>query len=99
MNPQPKNKQIKLTNKQYKLLKEKVSKRDKNICQLCYKYTKASPHHVIFRSQGGSDVIENLITLCHKCHTELHSGKQSKIYRQRAKDKMKEIMGMAPIRG
>lgn len=28
-----------------------------------------------FRSQGGSDDIENLLTLCRKCHNDLHQGK------------------------
>jgi 5-methylcytosine-specific restriction endonuclease McrA len=32
-------------------------------------------HHIIFRSQGGADAPDNLITLCEKCHEELHNGK------------------------
>ena len=32
-------------------------------------------HHKVFRSQGGSDSPENLITLCETCHDALHAGK------------------------
>ena len=32
-------------------------------------------HHIIFRSQGGSDELDNLITLCEKCHKAIHDGK------------------------
>ena len=31
-------------------------------------------HHVIFKSKGGSDTPSNLITLCEKCHNDLHNG-------------------------
>ena len=31
-------------------------------------------HHVKRRSQGGPGVVENLVTLCWKCHAELHNG-------------------------
>lgn len=31
-------------------------------------------HHIIYRSKGGSDEIENLITLCETCHKKLHKG-------------------------
>ena len=29
-------------------------------------------HHIIFRSQGGSDEVENLIPLCRDCHNAVH---------------------------
>ena len=32
-------------------------------------------HHVVFRSQGGSDAPDNLIVLCSSCHDALHAGK------------------------
>ena len=32
-------------------------------------------HHIVFRSQGGSDAPNNLITLCKKHHDALHDGK------------------------
>ena len=32
-------------------------------------------HHIVPRSEGGADTITNLITLCKKCHSELHLGR------------------------
>ena len=33
-------------------------------------------HHVIKRSDGGSDDLENLLLVCRDCHTERHPEKQ-----------------------
>lgn len=60
--------------------KEMVLNRDDYTCQYCKgkrKDSKLEVHHIVFRSQGGSDNQENLIALCHTCHSLLHSGKIS----------------------
>lgn len=31
-------------------------------------------HHIIMRSNGGSNYVDNLLTLCRDCHIEVHSG-------------------------
>ena len=50
--------------------------RDNYTCQCCgKKHVRLEVHHIIFRSQGGSDELENLITLCEKCHSAIHNGK------------------------
>ena len=50
--------------------------RDNYTCQCCKtKKGTLHVHHIIYRSKGGSDEIENLITLCEYCHKNLHSGK------------------------
>ena len=90
-NPQPKAVRIKLPRNKYKQLKIDVLKRDRNRCQLCGKFTNSPPHHVLFRSQGGSDILENLITLCRDCHNMIHHGKESRYYRERIKEKIKGI--------
>ena len=55
-----------------------VLNRDKYICQYCKtKQCTLEIHHIIFRSNGGSDEPDNLITLCRNCHRELHLGKFS----------------------
>ena len=45
-----------------------VLRRDGFRCQECSTYTEAPPHHVIKLSQGGSDILENMVTLCVDCH-------------------------------
>ena len=50
--------------------------RDNYTCQCCgKKHVRLEVHHIIFRSQGGSDELDNLLTLCEKCHKALHDGK------------------------
>ena len=41
-------------------------------------------HHLVFRSQGGSDNVDNLVCICYMCHYELHFGKNSKEYKQKS---------------
>lgn len=57
--------------------KAMVLNRDNYTCQCCkgkHKDSKLEVHHIIYRSHGGSDEEENLITLCHTCHKALHEG-------------------------
>ena len=50
--------------------------RDEYTCQCCgAKKVRLEIHHIHFRRNGGSDDLENLITLCEKCHHDLHEGK------------------------
>lgn len=54
-----------------------VLDRDSYACQNCKgknKDKKLEVHHIVFRSNGGSDEAENLITLCKTCHDNVHSG-------------------------
>lgn len=60
--------------------KATILNRDNYTCQYCknkHKDSKLEVHHIIFRSQGGSDEHDNLITLCNTCHKNLHDGKIS----------------------
>jgi 5-methylcytosine-specific restriction endonuclease McrA len=52
-----------------------VFKRDKFRCRHCWVRDNLHPHHVVFKSQGGSDALNNLLTLCFVCHRALHDGK------------------------
>ena len=49
----------------------KILKRDRYICQSCRKRFPSgqlSIHHIIPRAEGGDNDIDNLITLCWRCH-------------------------------
>lgn len=48
--------------------------RDGFICQECHERKEfMEVHHKIPRKMGGLDILDNLITLCRKCHFHLHS--------------------------
>ncbi len=49
---------------------EKVFQRDNYKCRHCGNRNGIHPHHVTFKSQQGEDRLNNLITLCWKCHLE-----------------------------
>ena len=53
--------------KNWKELRDLVLKRDKNVCRKCGKPAKEI-HHIIPLRKGGENKIENLITLCKRCH-------------------------------
>ena len=57
-----------------------VLTRDGYTCQQCKgksKDRRLEVHHIIFRSQNGSDEEANLITLCKTCHDALHAGEMT----------------------
>jgi hypothetical protein len=61
----------------YANTKAYVLARDGYTCQHCQgksKDRRLEVHHILFRSQGGSDEEANLITLCKTCHEGLHTG-------------------------
>ena len=48
-------------------------------CELCRSWQNIDPpHHIIFKSQGGDDTPENLISLCRDCHDDAHGKGKSK---------------------
>jgi hypothetical protein len=50
--------------------------RDGYQCQHCGQSArKLEAHHLIFRADGGKDTLTNLLTLCERCHHQLHKGK------------------------
>ena len=57
-------------------VKQFVLFRDEYSCQKCFnkkKDKKLHVHHVVFRSNGGMNSPDNLITLCETCHDNLHA--------------------------
>ena len=60
----------------FKNVRHAILARDNYQCQNCKaKNTVFEVHHLVFRSKGGSDEPENLVTLCRKCHRDYHAGK------------------------
>ena len=53
-------------------LRERAAKR----CEQCGRWVTEdealSPHHILHRSQGGKDSMENLKMLCFSCHLKQH---------------------------
>jgi 5-methylcytosine-specific restriction endonuclease McrA len=53
-------------------LRLQVLHRDAWRCQICGSLGQPEVHHLLFRSRGGQNTEQNLVTLCHGCHTALH---------------------------
>jgi 5-methylcytosine-specific restriction endonuclease McrA len=68
----PKRPRIKLDPRAYEQLRLQVLERDSWCCQNCGSRQQLQIHHQELRSHSGSDVHENLITLCAECHANLH---------------------------
>ena len=59
----------------YSCRREAILHRDGYTCQCCGKKNcRLEVHHIKFRSNGGTDDEENLITLCAECHKGIHAG-------------------------
>lgn len=89
---------IRLSPKKLKLLQQEVLIRDDFKCLCCGYSANGPPHHIEYKSHEGSDVKENLATLCNEvdclrfndirssCHTILHdSNPEIVVERMRAK--------------
>lgn len=56
-------------------VKSAVLNRDNYTCQICgEKDTRLEVHHIQYRSKGGSNRMDNLVTLCSDCHDKIHDG-------------------------
>lgn len=60
--------------KEFDYLKPKIIKRDGYRCVKCKSQINLHVHHVVYRSNGGTNDFENLITVCAECHAEIHKG-------------------------
>lgn len=59
----------------YSSRRKAVLHRDNYTCQYCGKKNcQLQTHHIIYRSRGGSDDENNMITLCKECHKGVHDG-------------------------
>ena len=75
-------------------IKAYVLHRDKYQCQKCKaRNTKLHIHHIVFKSNNGSNTPNNLIVLCKSCHDKLHKG-EFKIKGKRSKTKHATEIGI-----
>lgn len=51
------------------------------LCEVCFSQA-VDLHHIIYKSQGGSDNVDNIIALCRTCHEQAHSNELSVDYLQ-----------------
>ena len=59
----------------YSSRRSAILHRDNYTCQCCGKKNcRLEVHHIKFKSNGGTDDEENLITLCKECHDGVHTG-------------------------
>ena len=49
-----------------------VKQRDNYRCVRCGSATNLEAHHMVPVAAGGTHEIENLVTLCRRCHQEIH---------------------------
>ena len=85
----------------YANTRDKVLIRDNYTCQCCKgkrKVSRLDVHHIVFRSNGGDDTEENLITLCHLCHEDLHNGKINPKFNGKKRGNLKYATQMNSIR-
>jgi hypothetical protein len=78
-----------------------VLTRDNYTCQHCQgksRDRRLEVHHLVFRSQGGSNEEANLLTLCKTCHDRLHAGTISLKQRGRKKGGLAHATQMNSIR-
>lgn len=53
---------------------KKGRERDLFTCQICGSTEAVEGHHMIDYQYGGAADSDNIITLCHACHQEVHKG-------------------------
>jgi len=81
--------------------KSYVLDRDNYTCQYCKgisKDSKLEVHHIIFRSNNGSNEASNLICLCKTCHDKLHKYEISLNKKGKIKSQLKHATQMNSIR-
>ena len=48
--------------------------RDYGTCHVCGSTEKPEGHHIINYQYGGTAILDNIVTLCQKCHKQVHRG-------------------------
>ena len=56
------------------IVQKKGKERDLYTCQVCGSKEDVEGHHILNYQYGGSANIDNIVTLCRKCHRKVHGG-------------------------
>jgi 5-methylcytosine-specific restriction endonuclease McrA len=58
-----------------RLVYQAVHARDGRVCQVCGIFcgTLIHLHHIVYRSQGGPTSVDNLLSVCMRCHAGIHA--------------------------
>ncbi|HWO36781.1 MAG TPA: HNH endonuclease [Candidatus Acidoferrum sp.] len=75
--PVPRQSRLRLDWDSYRGLCQRVLQRDGWRCQRCGSSQDLQVHHMQPRGMLGGDVEENLITLCSRCHRQIHLGAET----------------------
>jgi len=81
----------------YGNIKAYILSRDNHKCQHCKGKNRCDMlhvHHIVFRSQGGTNAPSNLVTLCKTCHDKLHAGVIS-VAKSTSKQKAASVLNTA----
>lgn len=57
-------------------IRRQVADRDEGRCRFCGTAVSVQAHHIVYRSQGGKHLLDNLISLCLEHHALVHSNKR-----------------------
>ena len=84
----------------YSSRRSAILHRDNYTCQCCGKKNcRLEVHHIKFKSNGGTDDEENLITLCEDCHKGIHAGTVVLSRKPKKSKNLKYATHMSIIRG
>lgn len=89
----PRGEATRVARETYEAIRVKILERDHYRCQECGFFKHLEVHHIIHRSQGGSNDPSNLITLCRRCHAKKHGNAHimSKKRRHTARNQRKKF--------
>lgn len=60
--------------KEHMAAQRQGKERDLYTCQACGSKDHVEGHHILNYQFGGAANIDNIVTLCHQCHTQVHRG-------------------------
>lgn len=60
--------------REHYVAQKKGKVRDLYTCQICGSADYVEGHHIMNYQYGGAASVDNIVTLCRKCHKQVHRG-------------------------